>query len=68
MLKYSQEFYDQLESLENYAVGQIEKQTDTMKLDDGNAQSFQKASIQQEVYIEMKKIFTQLRLEYLQCH
>ncbi|MEO2211082.1 hypothetical protein ABGV40_09530 [Paenibacillus amylolyticus] len=68
MLKYSQEFYDQLESLENYAVGQIEKQTDNMKLDNGNAQSFQKASNQQEVYIEMKKIFTKLRLEYLQCH
>lgn len=68
MLKYSQEFYDRLESLENYAVGQIEKQTEAMKLDDDKSQSFHKARSQQEVYIEMKKILTQLRLDYLQSH
>lgn len=55
MLKYSQEFYDRLESLENYAVGQIEKQAETIHLDSDKAQAFQKAKSQQEVYVEMKK-------------
>ncbi|AIQ49402.1 hypothetical protein R70723_28610 [Paenibacillus sp. FSL R7-0273] len=68
MLKYSQEFYDRLESLENYAVGQIEKQAETIHLDSDKAQAFQKAKSQQEVYVEMKKMLTQLRLDYLQCH